>query len=164
MQEIYQQPRIDNDKYLMKTEYPSQKQSFKSNYSNYAGDHNKKVDDGYKWRKYGQKNVKASENPRSYYKCTYQNCLVRKIVETSSNGDITEIVYKGNHNHPKPQSTKRSSNSTASSSSHLVHQSNDFLNQYNGSGQWELIGTPENSSVSIEDDEFFEDEAQAKRM
>lgn len=67
-----------------------------------------KSDDGYKWRKYGQKQVKGSENPRSYYKCTYPNCPTKKKVERSlENGQITEIVYKGTHNHPKPQSTKR---------------------------------------------------------
>ncbi|RWW15162.1 hypothetical protein BHE74_00037711 [Ensete ventricosum] len=51
--------------------------------------------------------VKGSENPRSYYKCTYPNCPRKKQVERSSDGQITEIVYKGaaTHNHPKPPST-----------------------------------------------------------
>ncbi|KAL0399146.1 UNVERIFIED_CONTAM: putative WRKY transcription factor 20 [Sesamum radiatum] len=40
-------------------------------------------DDGYNWRKYGQKLVKGSEFPRSYYKCTYPNCEVKKIFERS---------------------------------------------------------------------------------
>jgi F-box/leucine-rich repeat protein 2/20/WRKY transcription factor 33 len=70
---------------------------------------NKKSEDGYNWRKYGQKQVKGSENPRSYYKCTYPNCPTKKKVERSLDGQITEIVYKGSHNHPKPQSNKRSS-------------------------------------------------------
>ncbi|KAJ8466716.1 hypothetical protein OPV22_029268 [Ensete ventricosum] len=66
-----------------------------------------KFDDGYHWRKYGEKQVKGSENPRSYYKCTYPNCPRKKQVERSSDGQITEIVYKGaaTHNHPKPPST-----------------------------------------------------------
>ena len=67
--------------------------------------------DGYGWRKYGQKQVKKSENPRSYFKCTYPNCVSKKIVETASDGQITEIIYKGGHNHPKPEFTKRPSSS-----------------------------------------------------
>lgn len=64
--------------------------------------------DGYNWRKYGQKQVKGSEHPRSYYKCTHPRCPVKKNVERSVDGQIAEIVYKGEHNHPKPpQSLKR---------------------------------------------------------
>ncbi|PIN12897.1 hypothetical protein CDL12_14490 [Handroanthus impetiginosus] len=59
-------------------------------------------DDGFYWRKYGQKHVKGSEFPRSYYKCTATNCPVKKKVERSHDGQITEIVYKGSHNHPVP--------------------------------------------------------------
>jgi WRKY transcription factor 2 len=56
-------------------------------------------EDGYNWRKYGQKQVKGSEYPRSYYKCTHPNCQVKKKVERSHEGHITEIIYKGAHNH-----------------------------------------------------------------
>ncbi|KAJ7977028.1 WRKY transcription factor [Quillaja saponaria] len=65
--------------------------------------------DGYNWRKYGQKKVKGSEYPRSYYKCTHPNCPVKKKVERSFDGQIAEIVYKGVHNHSKPQPPKRNS-------------------------------------------------------
>ncbi|CAN1276887.1 Probable WRKY transcription factor 33 [Linum perenne] len=85
----------------------------------------RRSDDGYNWRKYGQKQVKGSENPRSYYKCTYPNCPTKKKVERSLDGQITEIVYKGSHNHPKPQSTKQNSHSVQPSASHEIgdHQS-----------------------------------------
>ncbi|XP_011000390.1 PREDICTED: probable WRKY transcription factor 2 isoform X2 [Populus euphratica] len=65
-------------------------------------------EDGYNWRKYGQKQVKGSEYPRSYYKCTHPNCPVKKKVERSHEGHITEIIYKGAHNHPKPPPNRRS--------------------------------------------------------
>ncbi|KAK9125405.1 hypothetical protein Scep_014251 [Stephania cephalantha] len=68
--------------------------------------------DGYNWRKYGQKQVKGSEYPRSYYKCTHPNCPVKKKVERSLDGQIAEIVYKGEHNHSKPQPPKRQSSNT----------------------------------------------------
>uniref|UniRef100_A0A803KMQ5 WRKY domain-containing protein n=1 Tax=Chenopodium quinoa TaxID=63459 RepID=A0A803KMQ5_CHEQI len=66
------------------------------------------AEDGYNWRKYGQKQVKGSEYPRSYYKCTYPNCPVKKKVERSHDGQITEIIYKNAHNHPKPQPSRKS--------------------------------------------------------
>lgn len=69
--------------------------------------------DGYNWRKYGQKQVKGSEYPRSYYKCTYPNCPVKKKVERSLDGEIAEIVYKGEHNHGKQQHQKRNSGATS---------------------------------------------------
>ncbi|RDX88143.1 WRKY transcription factor 44, partial [Mucuna pruriens] len=71
--------------------------------------------DGYNWRKYGQKQVKGSEYPRSYYKCTHPNCPVKKKVERSFDGQIAEIVYKGEHNHSKPQVPKRNSGGTQGS-------------------------------------------------
>lgn len=67
----------------------------------------KPADDRYNWRKYGQKQVKGSEYPRSYYKCTHLNCPVKKKVERSPTGEITEIIYKGKHNHDPPQPNKR---------------------------------------------------------
>ncbi|CAK9199574.1 unnamed protein product [Sphagnum troendelagicum] len=64
-------------------------------------------EDGYNWRKYGQKQVKGSEYTRSYYKCTQAHCPMKKKVERSHDGQVTEIVYKGEHNHAKPQPTRR---------------------------------------------------------
>lgn len=69
-------------------------------------------DDGYNWRKYGQKHVKGSEFPRSYYKCTHPNCEVKKLFERSHDGQITDIIYKGKHDHPKPLPSRRYSAGT----------------------------------------------------
>ncbi|OIW20526.1 hypothetical protein TanjilG_14055 [Lupinus angustifolius] len=69
----------------------------------------KASEDGYNWRKYGQKQVKGSEYPRSYYKCTQPNCQVKKKVERSHDGQITEIIYKGDHNHIKLHPCRRTS-------------------------------------------------------
>lgn len=74
----------------------------------------KPADDGYNWRKYGQKQVKGSEYPRSYYKCTHLNCPVKKKVERAPDGHITEIIYKGQHNHEKPLPNKRAKDNSDS--------------------------------------------------
>ncbi|GLT27426.1 hypothetical protein SLA2020_024230 [Shorea laevis] len=58
-------------------------------------------DDGYNWRKYGQKLVKGNEFIRSYYKCTHPNCQVKKQLERSHDGKIVDTVYFGQHDHPK---------------------------------------------------------------
>ncbi|KAJ4762075.1 DNA-binding WRKY [Rhynchospora pubera] len=73
----------------------------------------KPADDGYNWRKYGQKMVKGSEYPRSYYRCTHTNCPVKKKVEHSADGQITEIIYKGKHNHEKPPNKRNKDGSGA---------------------------------------------------
>ncbi|XP_061365179.1 WRKY transcription factor WRKY24-like [Gastrolobium bilobum] len=198
-QEATKQDSFSSGKSMMKTENSSSMQSFspeiasvqtnhnngfQSDYSNYqpqAQTLSRRSDDGYNWRKYGQKQVKGSENPRSYYKCTYPNCPTKKKVERSIDGQITEIVYKGTHNHPKPQSTRRNS---SSSSSVAIPPSNPINTEIpdqsyatHGSGQMDSVATPENSSISMGDDdfeqtsqkcksggdEFDEDEPDAKR-
>lgn len=176
----------------MKSEYASA-QSFSNNQSNnafqsdYGSYHqqsqiireSRKSDDGYNWRKYGQKQVKGSENPRSYYKCTFPNCPTKKKVERSLDGQITEIVYKGSHNHPKPQSTRRSSSSSINSNTvQASTEIQDHSYVTHGSGQMDSAATPENSSISVGDDDidqgsqksksgggddFDEDEPEAKR-
>ncbi|XP_028783400.1 probable WRKY transcription factor 49 [Neltuma alba] len=57
-------------------------------------------DDGYKWRKYGQKSIKNSPNPRSYYRCTNPRCNAKKQVERCNEDPDTLIVtYEGLHLH-----------------------------------------------------------------
>ncbi|XP_047979664.1 probable WRKY transcription factor 33 isoform X2 [Salvia hispanica] len=110
----------------------------------------RKSDDGYNWRKYGQKQVKGSENPRSYYKCTFTNCPTKKKVERNLEGHITEIVYKGSHNHPKPQSTRRSSSNALHNPAYTGMPSQPLVEN----DQVDPVTTPENSSTSFGEEEF----------
>ncbi|XP_043719258.1 probable WRKY transcription factor 13 [Telopea speciosissima] len=58
------------------------------------------LDDGYKWRKYGQKVVKNTLHPRSYYRCTQDNCRVKKRVERFAEDPRMVITtYEGRHIH-----------------------------------------------------------------
>lgn len=99
------------------------------------------ADDGYNWRKYGQKQVKTSEFPRSYYKCTHLNCPVKKKVERAHDGQVTEIIYKGTHNHQKSSPNRRSGIPFSDGSENSNFQPSQHLNQpvwgngQNGSSQ-----------------------------
>ncbi|XP_017614718.1 WRKY transcription factor 71-like [Gossypium arboreum] len=61
------------------------------------------LEDGYRWRKYGQKAVKNSPYPRSYYRCTSPKCGVKKRVERSfEDPSVVITTYEGKHNHHIP--------------------------------------------------------------
>ncbi|KAK6251421.1 hypothetical protein SCA6_005426 [Theobroma cacao] len=93
-------------------------------------------DDGYSWRKYGQKDILGAKYPRSYYRCTYrntQNCWATKQVQRSDEDPaIFEITYRGTHTCalgnqaavPPPASPEKQE-----------HKSNNL--NYNNNQQWQ---------------------------
>ncbi|CAH2045617.1 unnamed protein product [Thlaspi arvense] len=114
----------------------------------------KPADDGYNWRKYGQKQVKGSDYPRSYYKCTHPACPVKKKVERSLDGQVTEIIYKGQHNHEPPQ--KRGNNNGSSKSSDVAAQfktSNSSLNKSKRDQETSQVTTTEQMSEASDSEE-----------
>ncbi|KAJ8761277.1 hypothetical protein K2173_001333 [Erythroxylum novogranatense] len=104
------------------------------------------LEDGYRWRKYGQKAVKNSPYPRSYYRCTTQKCTVKKRVERSfQEPSIVITTYEGQHNHPIPATLRGNAvtmfshsmstpNHLGSSQGFLVHQMPPMSNLVIGSG------------------------------
>ncbi|KAL5052826.1 hypothetical protein RYX36_033508 [Vicia faba] len=69
------------------------------------------LDDGYKWRKYGQKVVKNTQHPRSYYRCTQENCRVKKRVERLGEDPRMVITtYEGRHVHTPSNDLEESQN------------------------------------------------------
>ncbi|KAG6507610.1 probable WRKY transcription factor 41 [Zingiber officinale] len=59
------------------------------------------VDDGYSWRKYGQKDILGAKHPRAYYRCTHrktQGCPATKQVQRSDDDPLLfDITYLGTH-------------------------------------------------------------------
>ncbi|XP_059459181.1 WRKY transcription factor 55 [Corylus avellana] len=58
-------------------------------------------EDGYTWRKYGQKEILGSKFPRGYYRCTHQrlyHCPAKKQVQRLDDDPYTfEVTYRGEH-------------------------------------------------------------------
>uniref|UniRef100_A0A2P2IWG1 WRKY domain-containing protein n=2 Tax=Rhizophora mucronata TaxID=61149 RepID=A0A2P2IWG1_RHIMU len=63
-------------------------------------------DDGYSWRKYGQKYILGSSFPRGYYRCTHRyskGCSAMKQVQKSDEDPtIFDITYRGRHTCGQP--------------------------------------------------------------
>ncbi|KAG9443246.1 hypothetical protein H6P81_014586 [Aristolochia fimbriata] len=59
------------------------------------------LDDGYGWRKYGQKAILGTNHPRSYFRCTHkyeQGCEASKQVQLKEDGSGLHVVtYMGHH-------------------------------------------------------------------
>ncbi|CAD6340174.1 unnamed protein product [Miscanthus lutarioriparius] len=67
-------------------------------------------DDGFSWRKYGQKHILGAKFPRGYYRCTYrtaQACAATKQVQRSDTDlCVFDVTYQGEHTcHQKQRAT-----------------------------------------------------------
>ncbi|KAL6982002.1 WRKY Transcription Factor [Sarracenia purpurea var. burkii] len=103
------------------------------------------LDDGYNWRKYGQKDILGAKFPRAYYRCKHrglQGCLATKQVQRSDpNPSIFEITYQGRHTcmHSSPVITT-SASARIEDDKENKYQSQPQLEEEN---QWEPQGGTE---------------------
>ncbi|KAG4998954.1 hypothetical protein AAZX31_08G011200 [Glycine max] len=95
---------------LLKTQRPSLKGGKEIKQHRYAfqtRSHVDILDDGYRWRKYGEKSVKNNKFPRNYYRCSYRGCNVKKQIQRhSKDEEIVVTTYEGIHIHPVEKSTE----------------------------------------------------------
>ncbi|KAF3783929.1 putative WRKY transcription factor 70 [Nymphaea thermarum] len=58
-------------------------------------------EDGYAWRKYGQKDILGSKFPRSYFRCTHkfdQGCpAIKQVQRLDHNPSLLQITYMSSH-------------------------------------------------------------------
>lgn len=108
------------------------------------------LEDGYRWRKYGQKAVKNSPYPRSYYRCTTQKCVVKKRVERSFQDTAVVITtYEGKHTHPIPSAIRGSTHLLAAQAAHLHHQHHAHLAMMPQMGMGGRAGSPFGRSSDV---------------
>ncbi|KAM0023655.1 putative transcription factor WRKY family [Helianthus debilis subsp. tardiflorus] len=62
------------------------------------------IEDGFAWRKYGQKEILNSKSPRCYFRCTHKHvhgCKAQKQVQKLEDGsNMYHITYLGKHTCP----------------------------------------------------------------
>lgn len=86
------------------------------------------TDDSYSWRKYGQKPIKGSPYPRSYYRCsTCRGCGAKKYVERNSADPNTFVVsYTGSHVGDRLTAQRLSVANTSRKKSNIYRQPPSF--------------------------------------
>ncbi|KAK6913665.1 WRKY domain [Dillenia turbinata] len=102
-EDLEDQDSQDKNKKQLKPKKKNQKRQRQPRFAFMTKSEVDHLDDGYRWRKYGQKAVKNSPFPRSYYRCTSAACGVKKRVERScEDPTIVVTTYEGQHTHPSP--------------------------------------------------------------
>ncbi|KAG6539191.1 probable WRKY transcription factor 70 [Zingiber officinale] len=60
----------------------------------------KEIEDGYTWRKYGQKIIYGTTHQRSYYRCSHKfdrGCQATRQVQKTEDASMFTIIYMGEH-------------------------------------------------------------------
>ncbi|XP_075489249.1 putative WRKY transcription factor 53 [Primulina tabacum] len=108
------------------------------------------LDDGYYWRKYGQKDILGAKHPRAYYRCTHrgtQGCLATKQVQrTDKDTSIFEVTYRGKHTCIQEMRKRKKENLD------IKKRREEKEASARRSGQKNLTSKPENQEMSIQDE------------
>ncbi|XP_047048374.1 transcription factor WRKY19-like [Lolium rigidum] len=69
--------------------------------SSAAGGADAREDDGFSWRKYGQKEILGAQHPRAYYRCTHrktQGCAaIKQVQRADEDPTLYDVTYHGTH-------------------------------------------------------------------
>ncbi|KDO54478.1 WRKY transcription factor 23 [Citrus sinensis] len=84
-------------------------------------------EDGYEWKKYGQKFIKNIRKFRSYFKCQESSCMAKKRAEwCTSDPTNVRIVYDGVHSHTHHGSSPSSADQPRRGSSNTSSNGNQY--------------------------------------
>ncbi|PAN41011.1 hypothetical protein PAHAL_8G009100 [Panicum hallii] len=94
--------------------------------SSWAGLTSVPYEDGYEWRKYGEKKINGTSFTRSYFRCTYKDdtgCLATKHVQQKDSSDppVFQVTYNNKH------TCNNSCTTTAANSSEKVISINPLI-------------------------------------
>ncbi|KAM0950559.1 putative transcription factor WRKY family [Dioscorea sansibarensis] len=90
----------------------------------------KTAEDGFSWRKYGQKEIFGSTSPRSYFRCTHKpdrNCqATRQVQKSEEDPSFYVITYMGEHTCRDPiNASQNFASTTHHGSSRLISFASD---------------------------------------
>lgn len=110
------------------------------------------MDDGFTWRKYGQKEIFSAKHPRNYFRCTHkyeENCQATRQVQMSEQQpQMYEITYFGEHTckQAKKHCQERENLYIINFNSNTNKIPNQYISPSNSS-------PPQSSSIKHEQDE-----------
>ncbi|XP_015629814.1 WRKY transcription factor 28 [Oryza sativa Japonica Group] len=86
-------------------------------------------EDGYEWKKYGQKFIKNIQKNRSYFRCRDQRCGAKKKVEWHPHdpGLNLRVVYDGAHHHGSPSSAAGEGGTSAAAAANQYDLSTQYF-------------------------------------
>ncbi|XP_042378865.1 probable WRKY transcription factor 41 [Zingiber officinale] len=110
-------------------------------------------DDGFSWRKYGQKDILGANHPRAYYRCTYRNatgCLAMKQVQRADDDpSVVDVTYRGEHTCLQNQRPKPSQGSLSVAEEKEAPQDQQLLLNFQASLKVETEGLSSDNSFSF---------------